>query len=49
LIRANIVEDTRATKARFLSGLNREIVNVVELHSYEILEEMVHMAMKIKK
>ncbi|PKI79454.1 hypothetical protein CRG98_000145 [Punica granatum] len=37
LIRANIEEDEKATMARFLCGLNREIANVVELqHHVEI-------------
>ena len=31
MIRANVIEDREATMARFLSGLNRDIVNVVEL------------------
>lgn len=29
MIRANVKEDKEATKARFLSGLNRDITNVV--------------------
>jgi hypothetical protein len=49
MMRANIVENARATKARFLSGLNSEIANVVKLYSYETLEEMVHMAIKVKR
>ena len=49
LIRANIEEDREATMARFLSGLNREISNVVELHHYIELEEMVNMAMKVER
>jgi hypothetical protein len=31
MIRANVEEDWEATMARFLSGLNRDIVNVIEL------------------
>ena len=34
--------------ARFLAGLNREIQNVVELQHYVELEDLVHMAIKIK-
>ena len=34
--------------ARFLAGLNREVQNVVELQHYVELEDMVHMAIKIK-
>lgn len=31
MIRANVKEDREATMARFLSGLNRNIANVIEL------------------
>lgn len=31
MIRANVEEDQEATMARFLHGLNREIIDVVEL------------------
>jgi hypothetical protein len=31
MIRANVEEDREATMARFLSGLNRDIANVIEL------------------
>ena len=48
MIRANVEEDREATMARFLVGLNREIVNLVELHHYVELEDMVHMAIKIE-
>jgi hypothetical protein len=34
MIRANVVEDREATMARFLNGLNRDIVNVVEQQLY---------------
>ncbi|XP_044465446.1 uncharacterized protein LOC123195704 [Mangifera indica] len=49
MIRANIEEDREATMARFLSGLNRDIANLVELHHYVDFEDMVHMATKIEK
>jgi hypothetical protein len=48
LIRANVEEDREATKARFLNGLNRDIINVVELQHYVVLEDMVHMAIKVE-
>lgn len=35
--------------AGFLSGLNREIINAVELYHYLYLEDMVHMAIKIER
>ena len=38
MIRANVVEDQEATMTRFLSGLNREIANVVELQHYKEVE-----------
>ena len=34
---------------RFLQGLNGEIANVVELQHYVEVEDMVRMAIKIKK
>uniref|UniRef100_A0A2N9H1S2 CCHC-type domain-containing protein n=1 Tax=Fagus sylvatica TaxID=28930 RepID=A0A2N9H1S2_FAGSY len=46
MIRANVEEDREATMARFLSGLNRDIANVIELQHYVEIEDMVHMAMK---
>ena len=46
--RANIEEYREATMERFLAGLNREIQNLVELHYYVELEDMVHMAIKIE-
>ena len=49
MIRANVVEDAEATMARFLGGLNREIANVVELHHYVDLEDMLHMAIKVER
>lgn len=49
LIRANIDEDSETTMACFLCGLNKEIANVVELHHYAEIEEMVHMAIKVEK
>ncbi|XP_044465404.1 uncharacterized protein LOC123195649 [Mangifera indica] len=49
MIRANIKEDREATMTCFLLGLNRDIANLVELHHYIDLEDMVHMATKIEK
>ncbi|KAK8635074.1 hypothetical protein V6N13_022952 [Hibiscus sabdariffa] len=49
LMRANIEEDREATMARFLNGLNTDIANVVELQHYVELDEMVHMAIKVKR
>jgi hypothetical protein len=49
MIRANITEEREATMARFVSGLNREIANVVELQHYVELEDVVHMAIKVER
>jgi len=49
MIRANVEEDQEATMARFLSGLNRDIANVVELQHYVEVEDVVHMAMKVER
>jgi hypothetical protein len=49
IIVANVEEDREATMARFLSGLNRDIANVVELQHYLEVEDMVHMAMKVER
>ena len=49
IIQVNIEEDREATMARFLASLNQEITNVVELQHYVELEDMVHMAMKVKR
>ena len=48
LIQVNIEEDRKATMARFLNGLNRDIANVVELQHYVELEDMVHMEIKVE-
>jgi len=42
LIRAQIKESQEATMARFLHGLNREIQDIVELHHYASLEDLIH-------
>ncbi|XP_042436946.1 uncharacterized protein LOC122022904 [Zingiber officinale] len=49
LIRANIEEDREATMARFICGLNREIANIVVLHHYVELDDVVHMTMKVER
>jgi hypothetical protein len=49
MIRTNVEEDREATMARFLSGLNRDIANVIELQHYVEIEDMVHMAMKVER
>jgi len=49
MIRADVIEDREATMARFLNGLNRDIVNVVELQHRVELKDMVHMATKVER
>ena len=49
MIMVNVVEDRKATMVWFLNRLNIEITNVVELHHYIKVEDMVHMAMKMKR
>ena len=48
MIRADIMEVTEAKMTRFLNGLNKQISNVVELQHYIELEDLLHMAAKIK-
>ena len=49
MIRANIEEDREATMARFIGGLNKEIANVVELHHYVEIEELLYKAIKVER
>jgi hypothetical protein len=49
MVRANIEEDKEVTMARFLSGLNNEIANTIELYKYDTFEEMLDVALKIEK
>ena len=49
LIRANIVKDKETTMTSFLNGLNKELENMVELQNNSKLEDMIHMATKIKR
>ena len=49
MISANVNEDEEVTMSRFFNGLNRDIVNVVQLQSYVELEELVHLSIKVKK
>ena len=49
MICANVIEDREATMTRILNGLNRDIANVVELQHCVEFEDMVHMAMKVKR
>ena len=48
MIQTNVEEDKEAIMEWFLNGLNRDIVNVVELQHYVELENMVHMVIKVE-
>lgn len=48
-IRANVEESREVTMARFMSGLNYEIRDVVELQDHLDLEELVHQATKVEQ
>ncbi|GKV50653.1 hypothetical protein SLEP1_g57354 [Rubroshorea leprosula] len=49
MIRANVEEDREVTMARFLQGLNPNIHDQVEMQHYVELEDMVHMAIIVKR
>ena len=49
MIKAEVEEDEKATMARFMGGLNREIANLVELRHYDHIEKMLQMAQKVEK
>uniref|UniRef100_A0A2N9HZ02 RNA-directed DNA polymerase n=1 Tax=Fagus sylvatica TaxID=28930 RepID=A0A2N9HZ02_FAGSY len=48
-VASSLYRAREATMARFLSGLNRDIANVIELQHYVEIEDMVHMAMKVER
>ena len=48
LIRVNMDESEEAKIARFVSGLRRDIQDVVELQEYSSLKNVVHLASKIE-
>ena len=48
-IRANVEEDNEATMARFLHGLNHDISDIVELHHYVEMDDLVHQAVKVEQ
>ena len=49
MTRVDLEEDREATMARFIGGLNKEIADRVELQHYVVLEELVHLAIKVEK
>jgi len=48
LTKINMHETEESKIARFVSGLRREIQNVVELYEYTSLENLVHLAIKVE-
>ena len=49
LVRVNIEEDTEDTMAHFLSGLNPDIRDVVELQEYVELDYLLHKAVWLEQ
>lgn len=49
MINEEVEEDEKATVARFIGELNQEITNIIELHHYENIEDMLHMQENMKK
>jgi len=48
LIKVEMNDSEEAKNARFVSGLRRDIQDVVELHEYSSLESLVHLAIKVE-
>jgi len=48
LLKVNLKESEEAKIARFVSGLRRDIQDVVELQEYSSFENVVHLASKIE-
>ena len=49
LKRLDLEEEHEVTLARFLNGLCKDVADVVELHHYVELEDLVHLAIKVEK
>lgn len=49
MLRADIQEDNEATMSRFIGGLNRDIIDRLEVTHYEELEELYHKAVMFEK
>ena len=49
LVRANIEEEIEDTMTRFLSGLNPDIRDVVELQEYVELDYLLHKAVRVEQ
>ncbi|XP_056855327.1 uncharacterized protein LOC130504721 [Raphanus sativus] len=49
MLRADIQEDQEATMARFMGGLNRDIMDRLEVHHYVEMEELLHKAIMFEQ
>jgi len=49
MLRADVQEECEATMSRFMGGLNRDIIDRLEVIHYENLEELFHKAVMFKK
>ncbi|RDX65415.1 hypothetical protein CR513_55929, partial [Mucuna pruriens] len=49
MTRANVKENREVTMARFIGGLKKEIVDVVELHHYMEIEDLLHKAIQVER
>ena len=49
MMRADVHEDLEATMARFLRGLREDIAEIVELHHYLDLNELLDKAVKVER
>lgn len=49
LMRVDMLEDREVTIARFMEGLNREITDMLELHHYIAIGDLVEQAIKVEK
>jgi hypothetical protein len=48
-IRANMEKDNEVTMARFLHGLDNDISNIVVLHHYVGIDDLVHQTIKVEQ
>ncbi|RDX96202.1 hypothetical protein CR513_21169, partial [Mucuna pruriens] len=49
MTRANVKENREVTMARFIGGLKKEIVDVVELQHYMEIEDLLHKAIQVER
>jgi len=49
IIRANIEEDNEMTMSRFLSGLNSDIKDIIELQEYVEMEDLLHKVTQVEQ